>query len=113
MKKFLFTYFILLNFLSVKGQNTPIYSWQEHLSYQSSNHILEVENNIYCATENGLFYYNKEDFTINRLNKLNGLSDIGISALSYDKSNKIINFSFMSDIFVTIPSFIRSILQLL
>jgi len=94
MKKILFTYFLLLTFLSVKGQNTPIYSWQEHLSYQNANHILEVENNIYCATENGLFYYNKEDFTINRLNKLNGLSDIGISALSYDKSNKIIIISY-------------------
>ena len=94
MKKILFTYFLLLTFLSVKGQNTPIYSWQEHLSYQSANHILEVENNIYCATENGLFYYNKEDFTINRLNKLNGLSDIGISALSYDKINKIIIISY-------------------
>ena len=94
MKKNLLTYFLLLTFLSVKGQNTPIYSWQEHLSYQSANHILEVENNIYCSTENGLFYYNKEDYTINRLNKITGLSDIGVAAMNYDSENNIIIISY-------------------
>ena len=49
-----------------------------------------MENNIYCATENGQFYYNKDDYTINRLNKINGLSDVGISCLAYDKENKIV-----------------------
>jgi len=90
MKKSLFSLFFILIFLVSKGQNTPIYSWQEHLSYQNANLILEVENNIYCSTENGLFYYNKEDYTINRLNKINNLSDLGVSAMGYDKGNKTI-----------------------
>jgi len=96
MKKNLLTYFLLLTFLYVKGQNTPIYSWQEHLSYQSANHILEVENNIYCSTENGLFYYNKEDYTINRLNKITGLSDVGVAAMNYDSENNIIIISYLN-----------------
>ncbi|MAR40003.1 MAG: hypothetical protein CMD22_04965 [Flavobacteriales bacterium] len=90
MKKTVFyLQFISLSF-AIQGQNTPIYNWQEHLSYGNAKHILEVENHIYCATENGLFYYNKEDYTINRLNKITGLSDVGVSAMNYDSENNII-----------------------
>ena len=87
--------FISLPF-AIQGQNTPIYSWQEHLSYSNAKLILEVENNIYCATENGLFYYNKEDYTINRLNKITGLSDVGVSAMNYDSENNIIIISYQN-----------------
>ena len=90
MKRIVLSLIILTHFVSVNGQNVPTYSWQEHLSFQNAKCIVEVENNIYCATENGLFYYNKDDYTINRLNKINGLSDVGISCLAYDKENKIV-----------------------
>lgn len=94
MKKTIFyLLFISLSF-AIQGQNSPVYNWQEHLSYGNAKHILEVENNIYCATENGLFYYNKEDYTINRLNKITGLSDVGISAMNYDAENNIIIISY-------------------
>jgi len=96
MKKTIFyLLFIYLSF-PLKGQNTPIYNWQEHLSYCNAKHILEVENNIYCATENGIFYYNKEDYTINRLNKITGLSDVGVSAMNYDSENNIIIISYQN-----------------
>ena len=90
MKRIFLSLIILFAFVSTKGQNIPTYSWQEHLSFQNAKCIVEVENNIYSATENGLFYYNKDDYTINRLNKINGLSDVGISCLAYDKENKIV-----------------------
>ena len=94
MKKNIFYLLFISLSWSIKGQNTPIYCWQEHLSYSNAKIILEVENNIYCATENGLFFYNKEDYTINRLNKISGLSDVGISAMNYDSLNKIIIISY-------------------
>ena len=83
---------------SLRNQTSrdPVYCWQEHLSYTNAKHILEVENNIYCATESGLFYYNKEDYTINRLNKITGLSDVGISAMNYDSENNIIIISYLN-----------------
>ena len=90
MKRILIIFIVFFSCSLLKGQNTPLYNWQEHLSYKSAKIILEVEDDIYCSTENGLYYYNKNDYTINRLNKINGLSDIKISAMSYDKENKII-----------------------
>tara|TARA_Y100001954_G_scaffold226286_1_gene267948 strand:- start:7723 stop:9873 length:2151 start_codon:yes stop_codon:yes gene_type:complete len=96
MKKTFFYLFFITLYCSLNGQNTPVYCWQEHLSYTNAKHILEVGNNIYCATENGLFYYNKEDYTVNRLNKTTGLSDVGISAMKYDSENNIIIISYLN-----------------
>ena len=79
MRKFKFLILFISNSLLVVAQNTPIYTWQQHLSFSNAKIILEVESDIYCATENGIFIYNKNDYTINRLNKINGLSDVGVS----------------------------------
>ena len=70
MKRTIFNLLFISLYFALNGQNTPIYYWQEHLSHSNAKLILEVENNIYCATENGLFFYNKEDYTVNILNKI-------------------------------------------
>ena len=76
------------------AQNTPMYTWQEHLAYKNAKLILEVGERIYCATEIGLYYYHQNDYTINRINKINGLSEIKISAMAYDQENEIIIISY-------------------
>ena len=96
MKRTIFNLLFISLYFALNGQNTPIYYWQEHLSHSNAKLILEVENNIYCATENGIFFYNKEDYTINILNKITGLSDVGISAMNYDSKNNIIIISYLN-----------------
>ena len=70
---------ILLGVVSLKsfGQDgLPIGSWRTHLPFQK---VIDVEvfgQKIYAATEYELFYYDQEDNSINKLNKINGLSDI-------------------------------------
>ena len=49
---------------------------------------MEADNRIYCATPGGLFYFDKTDNTINKFTRVQGLSDIGISAIAYSKSLK-------------------------
>ena len=90
MKNLFFISVLLLNCFYLKSQNAPIYGWQEHLSYNNAMCIAEIKNNIYCGTKNGVFYYNKDDYTLNRLNKITGLSDVGVSSISYDSENDII-----------------------
>ena len=90
MKNLFFISVLLFNCFYLKSQNTPIYGWQEHLSYNNAVCIAEIKNNIYCGTKNGVFYYNKDDYTLNRLNKITGLSDVGVSSISYDSENDII-----------------------
>ena len=90
MKRIIYLLILNLIYTISNGQNSALYNWQDQLSYKNAIGITEVENTMYCATENGLFYYNKQDYTVNRLSKINGLSDIGITNLDYDKENKII-----------------------
>ena len=107
MRKLLFLLFPLL----VQAQDLPIGLWKDYQSYTSASYITEAGNKIYCVTNGGLFYINKDDNTINRMSKVTGLSDVGIKRIAYDidseatiityencnidllKNNRIINIS--------------------
>jgi len=84
-------YFYLLLFCSsfvANAQLTTIGSWRDHLPYHNAIFVAEVENKIYCITESGLFYFNKEDQTINRMSKVNGLSDTEVVKVAYQPPSK-------------------------
>jgi len=59
--------------------------WLDHLPYNNCKEIAEAGEHIYAATPYSLFYFNKSDNSLNRLNKVtpDGLSDIGISSIAY------------------------------
>lgn len=61
----------------------PIGDWRSHFNYQNARLITRGENRIYCSTDNGLFYYDEDDNSINRLTRTDGLSDVGISAMAF------------------------------
>ena len=43
-----------------------------------------MNNKIYVATKNNLFYLDMKELTLNRLSTINGLSDVGVSAMAKD-----------------------------
>jgi streptogramin lyase len=63
-------------------------NWRTHLPYQKVIGVEPVGNKIYAATQYELFYYDIQDNSINILNKINGLSDIGISTIAYNESQR-------------------------
>ena len=63
-------------------------NWRTHLPYRKVIDVEPVGQIIYAATEYELFYYDKEDNSINIMNKVNGLSDIGISKIRYNESQR-------------------------
>ena len=67
------------------SQDVSIGSWKNYLSYNSAAHIAEANNKIYCVASGGLFYINKDDFTINRMSKINGLSDLEVKYVAFAK----------------------------
>ncbi len=84
-------YFYLLLFCNcffAKAQLTGIGSWRDHLPYHNAIFLAEIENKIYCVTESGLFYFDKTDNTINRMSKVNGLSDVGVVKVAYNPESK-------------------------
>lgn len=63
-------------------------NWRTHLPYQK---VIDVEvfgKKAFAATDYELFYYDTEDNSITILNKVNGLSDIGVSTIRYNQSQR-------------------------
>ena len=74
--------------LSMAQDGVSIGNWRTHLPYQKVIGVQPVGNKVYAATQYELFYFDKEDNSVNILNKINGLSDIGISTIGYNESQR-------------------------
>jgi hypothetical protein len=70
-------------FSPVYSQEIGIGEWRDHLPYRKVIAVAEAENIIYAATPFSLFYLNTTDNSVNRLNKINGLSDVGVSHIKF------------------------------
>lgn len=84
-------FFLLLCFSSILGfvfSQTPIGTWREHLPYNKVIMAVEGGDRIYAATPQSVFYVDKKELSINTLSKVNGLSDVGISAIAYSNFTK-------------------------
>ena len=91
MKKLSFTLLIaawLIPALSFAQDGVSIGNWRTHLPYQKVIDVEPVGHKIYAATPYELFYYDTQDNSVNILNKINGLSDIGISCIGYNESQR-------------------------
>lgn len=77
----------LLSFFQAKSQNSSeLGVWVDHLSYTGGVDLVERANSIYCAVGQGIFILNKTDRDIQRLSKVNGLSDISITAMALSEA---------------------------
>ena len=88
MKQIRYIFVIILLFLSatnLHAQQVPIGQWRDQLPYYLCNSVTDGGSRVYCSTPYAVFYINKEDNSISRITKISGLSDIGISAISYNK----------------------------
>ena len=81
--------FLLFLPLFINAQDVPIGYWKDYQSYTSASYIAEADNKIYCVTNGGLFYVNKEDNTVNRMSKITGLSDVGVKQVAYSAALEI------------------------
>lgn len=61
--------------------------WQDHLGFTSCNAITRFGNEIIVSNGNGLVRVHQTEYTTERLNKINGLHDIGIRILRVNPYN--------------------------
>jgi len=82
---------VILLFIGLVARSQGIIGeWSEHLSFKSARQVADAGEKIYCITEGGLFYLDITDNTVNKLSRLNGLSDSGISTIKYSRENKLL-----------------------
>lgn len=58
-------------------------SWRTHPSYLSARTVVAVQTKLYCASENGFFYYDPAGNEATRLTRADGFSETGVSRLFY------------------------------
>ncbi len=58
--------------------------WRTHLPYQYAKLVETTDDRVYCSTTGGLFYYNLEDNLVEKISKVDGLSDNGVSAMRWN-----------------------------
>ena len=72
----------LFGLLSYAGfSQVKIGQWVDHLSYNYANAVSKVGNMVYVSNGQGLAKYNDGDNSIDKLTKIEGLSDVGISTI--------------------------------
>lgn len=82
MRKASFLWLILILIgLPEPAAQVKVGEWREHLSYRNVKDLILLGEKAYAVTESGLFIYNTRDNSIEKLSKLKGLSDFGISSL--------------------------------
>jgi hypothetical protein len=72
------------------SQEVGIGQWRDHLPYDYATKVEEFNSGIYCATPYSMFYFDRDDNSIHRLSKVNGLSDLGVSDISLNTDQQIL-----------------------
>ena len=65
-------------------------SWKDYLSYTNATKIAVSPKKIYCVTEGGLFYFDTQDNSINKVTGEVPLSDFGISTIAFNNANSVL-----------------------
>jgi hypothetical protein len=88
-----FSLLILFLGLNSTAQNNfpAVGMWREHLPYQGTIDVTASDKKVYAATEYSLFSIDLQSKETERISKIAGLSEAGISRIHYDAlSNKLV-----------------------
>lgn len=64
--------------------------WQDYLSYNTTNSVSKVGNIVYVSNQQGLAKFNESDNSVEKLTKIDGLSDVGISIIRKNAYNDVL-----------------------
>ena len=78
---FLFAFLTLISY-PLAGQ-IGMGKWRTHLPYQYASLVETTDDRVFCSTTGGLFYYKLDDHLLEKISKVDGLSDNGVSAMRW------------------------------
>ena len=78
-------FLISLITIAVSGQTAVVGQCRDHLPYSKFIALTETPDKIFGATPYAVLTYNKNDESIERFTKINGLSDTEISDIRYSQ----------------------------
>jgi len=72
------------------AQNIPVGQWRDHLPFSNIISIARNTDRVWAASPYGIFWYDTQDNSINKLTKVNGLSDVGIQRIAYNQPQDLL-----------------------
>ena len=69
---------------SASGQIQSVGQWRSHVPYRLATHVVQANERVYVACESGLFIYHADEKYVEPLTKVEGLTDVDITAMAYD-----------------------------
>jgi len=72
--------------------------WKSHLPYQQGKHVTQSNEDVIYSTEGGIIYIDKQDNSIRTLDKVKGLSGVGIELIKYNQANDILMVAYSNSI---------------
>jgi hypothetical protein len=99
MQKSMFSlafYLFLIRICSPLSAQEPIGvgEWRDHLPYNRSIDVAIAKDRVYCATPSGLFYFDKKEHNIAKISKIQGLSEIDVSAIAWSHETDILMIAY-------------------
>ncbi len=64
--------------------------WKDYLNYTRSIDVVVLHQRVFVTNNNAVFVYNTQDNSLERLNKITGLSGVGIFSLSADTDQNLV-----------------------
>ncbi len=78
-----FIFFLSNSVIAQNDDNIALGEWRTHLTYFDAQSLATSQKKVYVASQNGLFFYDKEFSNLEVISRIDGLSDIGIAYLHY------------------------------
>ncbi len=87
MRYIFFIFISLISFELFSQSNLALNEWKSYLPYQNVRKVVETDDRVLFATEWSILVHNPSDNSFDFLSKVDGLSDIGIAQITYDRFN--------------------------
>jgi hypothetical protein len=95
MKKFTATLPLLLMSLILQGQ-TPVGSWSDHLVYNTADCVAAGTDEVFASTGSSIIIYNKVFAELKKMSRIDGLTETGISTITWSEENKTLIIAYTS-----------------
>ena len=86
--KWLINLSIIVFSLSISPARAQVGTWKNYLAYHDVQDICEADHDLFIQASNSLYQYNQNDMSIITYDKVNGLSDINIRHIAWNKQVK-------------------------
>ena len=90
MRKLFCVTYLMFALLFTIAQDVGISEWGYHIPYQQGLAVADAGSYVYCASELGMYYFSKIDNSVNRMTRVQGLSDIGITDIAHNTDQDVV-----------------------